>query len=206
MLKIKSFMTERVLMNNGRLVKTIPVPFRDTVDDRLEFIELYKKFKSLNPKEALVQRAKEVIGVTNNVLEAGFVMEDGTLLKLRKGHYCMEKSIKGFDDYMDSREKSFTLFNFFMWHTGAIRILVKSGDLFVQVCAEQDISEAQWGKLDFIISLFGNTMLHFDIIAELKDSTRNYNKYLSEAKKVRNSYSLRLAYERARIGLKSKSL
>lgn len=158
---------------------------------------LYEKFKRLNPKEELIKRAKETVGETTNILEAGFILPDGTMLKLdgARGHCDVKRAVIGFDEYEDCSARGFVVYCFFMWYTNSIRVIVDPKTVLAQVWLGQEINDVQWAKLDFIISLLDYPTFGFDLT---EDTHRGGCRFASRVKKARNSSSLRAVYERTR--------
>jgi len=176
-------------------------------DDKLvdyKDINLYEKFKLLNPKEQLVKDLKQKLGVTYNPLESGFILEDGTLIKLGKknNHNEALQIVKGFSKFMNCHAKSLLILHFLIWHTNSLRIYIRDNQLAVQVWTHQKITNRQWEKLNFIISLVDSTRFYYDIVTVLHSGQR----YFQEVANPNNCSSMKKAYKYAREQLLEKGI
>jgi len=167
-------------------------------------INLYEKFKALNPKKSLIEALKREVGTTYNPLESGFILEDGTLIKLGKknNHNEALKVVKGFSKFMNCHIRSLLILHFLIWRTNSLRIYIRNNSLAVQVWAHQKITNKQWQKLDFIISLVESSSFFYDIITILNSEAR----YFQEVKNPHNSLMMRKTYEFAKREIEEKGI
>lgn len=170
-----------------------------------EFTEQYNEFKQLNPKDVLIKETKEIIGTTTNPLEAGYILEDGTLLQAntRNTHNVILQAVEGFKDYMENYIKTFIIVCFFIWHTNAIRIHARDDNcIAAQIWSHENITSKQWEKLDLIIKLLHSPRFYFDVVTVMHSKTR----YYQEVKNPHNSSMMRKAYEYAKRESEEKGI
>ena len=119
-----------------------------------------KELAQLNKKSNLVDRAKRKFGVTPNCQEAGFILENGSMLDFtnRKGgnrsgiHRHEHEEVK---EIIKSKDPLFSTdaIAFFQKHANALRFGVTQysddghSELMVQIEADQKPTKAQFGTL-----------------------------------------------------------
>ncbi len=121
------------------------------------------------PKEYIVEKAKEKFGLTEDILEAGYVLDDGFLLNFSGGFKAERnldhrKVIELYGKHMGSGYED-KYMPFFQIEANAIRISESEGNLSIQLNIGQKPTNVQWLKIGQLLRE-GLGDLYFDIYDE----------------------------------------
>ena len=122
----------------------------------------YKKYS----KKYIVKKAKEKFGLTENILEAGYVLDDGSLLNFSGGDEAERnldhrKVIELYGKHIGSGYED-KYMPFFQIDANAIRISESEGSLSIQLNIGQSPTDTQWLKIGKLFRE-SNEDLYFDI-------------------------------------------
>lgn len=164
---------------------------------------LYTEFCKKYSKEYLINKAKEMFYTTSDPLKAFWLLEDGSLTEcngpnLRGSHSSIWILFK--DDEIVSNLPLYARIIFFTWRTNSIRLRIKNYKdgyktklgLGIEIWINIEISDKQWSKLRFIISMLDNPKIFYDICRTNKIVSWNETVDLNE---VRSEY-YRLKYNK----------
>lgn len=117
----------------------------------------------------MAEKAKEKFGLTEDILEAGYVLDDGFLLNFSGGFEAERnldhrKVIELYGKHMGSGYED-KYMPFFQIEANAIRISESEGDLSIQLNMGQKPTNAQWLKIGQLLRESGGD-LYFDIYDE----------------------------------------
>lgn len=117
-------------------------------------------------KKSIAERAKEKFGLTEEILEAGYVLDDGFLLNFSGG--CIternldhRKVIELYGKHMGSGYED-QYMSLFQIEANAIRISESEGDLSIQLNVGQKPTNFQWLKIGQLLREASGE-LYFDI-------------------------------------------
>lgn len=118
------------------------------------------------PKKSIVEKAKEKFGLTEDILEAGYVLDDGLLLNFSGGDEAERnldhrKVIELYGKHMGSGYEN-KYMPFFQIEANAIRISESEGNLSIQLNIGQKPTNVQWLKIGQLIREGGGD-LYFDV-------------------------------------------
>jgi len=122
----------------------------------------YRQFQIDNPKDKLVERAKKEFGVTKKIYDAGFIIEDGSMIDMEHNpHEAIGEVLEG--NFLGGKT------DYFMKQTNAMRVRTVKGregydNLMVEVWSVQDISPAQWESLDSQIKQLDKVYFYYDVM------------------------------------------
>ncbi|MDP2921311.1 MAG: hypothetical protein Q8O12_02930 [Candidatus Omnitrophota bacterium] len=117
-------------------------------------------------KKYIVEKAKEKFGLTEDILEAGYVLDDGSLLNFSGGdeserNLDHRKVIELYGKHIGSGYED-KYMPFFQIEANAIRISESEGNLSMQLNIGQNPTNAQWLKIVQLLREGGGD-LYFDI-------------------------------------------
>ena len=118
------------------------------------------------PNKSILEKAKAKFGLTEDILEAGYVLDNGTMLSFSggfKGERNLDhaKVIELYNKHMGSGHES-KYVSIFQRETNAIRISESEGNLSIQLNIGQNPTHAQWLKIGRLLRNCGGD-LYFDI-------------------------------------------
>jgi len=119
-----------------------------------------------HPKKTIVERAKEKFGLTEDILEAGYILGDGSMLNFNggfEGDRCLDHSevIELYDKHVGSGYEG-KYMPLFQREANAIRISESEGNLAIQLNIGQKPTDTQWLKIGRLLRGGGGD-LYFDI-------------------------------------------
>ena len=159
-------------------------------------------------KQKMIEMAKNTFGLTEIARNAGYLMEDGTMLNFKEDSYShgrdtdhreISNVISEFYGYIGDSES----IDRFLLITNAIRISQiinhEENSLYIYINIDQDISEKQWRKLRRISEDNSNKYLIYDIISRRKGSWRDIKSGVEESGYPRRDIGkVRLAFNKVK--------
>lgn len=142
-------------------------------------------------KKSILEKAKAKFGLTEDILEAGYVLDDGSMLNFSGGfegerNLDHREVIEFYGKHIGSGYEN-KYMPIFQKEANAIRISESEGNLSIQLNIGQNPTDAQWLKIGQLLKEGGGD-LYFDIYNKT-------GKKIIDAGKTRSLYKIRAKME-----------